>query len=166
MRIVIELKRDAIPQVVLNQLYKHTPMQTTFGVIMLALVNGAPKVMDLKELLQHFIEHRHDVIIRRTQFDLEKAQEREHILEGLKIAVDNIDEVDQDHPRVEGHARRPTPQLRKRFKLSREAGRGDPQHAAGAAHRPRDREAGGGAQGSAGHDQGAEGHPGLQAASG
>ena len=93
MRIVIELKRDVIPNVVLNQLYKHTQMQTTFGVIMLALTNGAPKVMNLKELLQHFIDHRHNVITRRTQFDLEAAQAREHILDGLKIAVDNIDEV-------------------------------------------------------------------------
>jgi DNA gyrase subunit A len=93
MRIVIELKRDVIPNVVLNQLYKHTQMQTTFGVIMLALANGAPKIMNLKELLQHFIDHRHHVIIRRTQFDLDAAQAREHILDGLKIAVDNIDEV-------------------------------------------------------------------------
>jgi DNA gyrase subunit A len=93
MRIVIELKRDAIPNVVLNQLYKHTQMQTTFGVIMLALSNGAPKIMNLKELLQHFIDHRHTVITRRTQFDLDAAQAREHILDGLKIAVDNIDEV-------------------------------------------------------------------------
>jgi DNA gyrase subunit A len=93
MRVVIELKRDAIPRVVLNQLYKHTQMQTTFGVIMLALTNGAPKIMNLKELLQHFIDHRHTVITRRTQFDLDAAQAREHILDGLKIAVDNIDEV-------------------------------------------------------------------------
>jgi DNA gyrase subunit A len=93
MRIVIELKRDVIPNVVLNQLYKHTQMQTTFGVIMLALTNGAPKIMNLKELLQHFIDHRHSVITRRTQFDLDAAQAREHILDGLKIAVDNIDEV-------------------------------------------------------------------------
>ena len=93
MRIVVELKRDCIPNVVLNQLYKHTAMQSTFGVIMLALVNGVPKVMNLKELLEHFIEHRHEIIVRRTQFDLEAAQAREHILEGLKIAVDNIDEV-------------------------------------------------------------------------
>jgi len=93
MRLVIELKRDAIPAVVLNQLYKHTPMQSTFGVINLALVHGQPKVMNLKELLQHFIEHRHEIIVRRTQFDLDAALAREHILEGLKIAVDNIDEV-------------------------------------------------------------------------
>ncbi len=93
MRLVIELKRDANPSVVINQLYKHTAMQSTFGVINLALVKGQPKVMPLKELLQHFIDHRHDIIVRRTQFDLTAAEEREHILEGLKIAVDNIDEV-------------------------------------------------------------------------
>ncbi len=95
MRIVIELKRDAIPNVVLNQLYKHSAMQSTFGVIMLALDGGAPKVMNLKQLLERFVEHRHEVITRRTQFDLEAAEAREHILDGLKIAVDNIDEVIQ-----------------------------------------------------------------------
>ena len=93
MRLVVELKRDAIPQVVLNGLYKHTAMQSTFGVINLALVNGAPKVMPLKEILQHFIDHRHVIIVRRTEFDLAEARKREHILHGLKIAVDNIDEV-------------------------------------------------------------------------
>ncbi len=98
-RIVIELKRDAIPRVVLNQLYKHTSMQSTFGVIMLALVPDVntrqlvPKVLTLKQCLEHYITHRHEVIVRRTQFDLDKALEREHILEGLKIAVDNIDDV-------------------------------------------------------------------------
>ena len=93
MRLVVELKRDAIAQVVLNQLYKHTAMQSTFGVINLALVNGAPKVMSLKEMLGHFVVHRHEVIVRRTEFDMAEAKKREHILEGLKIAVDNIDEV-------------------------------------------------------------------------
>src|SRR6266511_2057524 len=92
-RVVIELKRDAVPMVVLNQLYQHTQMQTTFGAIMLALVDGVPKEMNLKELLQRFIEHRHTVITRRTEFELKRAQDREHILEGLKIAVDHIDEV-------------------------------------------------------------------------
>src|SRR6266849_310326 len=92
-RVVIELKRDAVPMVVLNGLYAHTQMQTTFGAIMLALVDGAPKEMNLKELLEHFVEHRHTVITRRTEFELKRAQDREHILEGLKIAVDNIDEV-------------------------------------------------------------------------
>ncbi|HKP75362.1 MAG TPA: DNA gyrase subunit A [Longimicrobiaceae bacterium] len=92
-RIVIELKRDAIPHIVLNQLFKHTQMQSTFGVIMLALHNGEPKVLPLKDMLAHFVAHRHEVVVRRTQFELRKAREREHILEGLKIAVDNIDEV-------------------------------------------------------------------------
>jgi DNA gyrase subunit A len=93
MRIVIELKRDAIPHIVLNRLYKHTQMQSTFGVIMLALIDGQPRVMSLREMLRHFIDHRHDVVVKRTSFDLDRAVEREHILEGLKIAVDNIDEV-------------------------------------------------------------------------
>jgi DNA gyrase subunit A len=93
MRIVIELKRDCVPHVVLNQLYKHTQMQSTFGTILLALVDGQPKIMSLREMLQHFIDHRLVVIVRRSEYDLEKALEREHILEGLKIAVDNIDEV-------------------------------------------------------------------------
>jgi len=93
MRIVIELKRDAVPHIVLNRLYKHTQMQSTFGTILLALVDGVPKVMTLREILQHFVEHRHVVIVKRSEFDLAKARDREHILEGLKIAVDNIDEV-------------------------------------------------------------------------
>jgi DNA gyrase subunit A len=92
-RVVIDLKRDSIPEIVLNKLYKHTQMQSTFGVIMLALVGGVPRVMDLKTILAHFIEHRHTVVVRRTEFSLRVAREREHILEGLKIAVDNIDEV-------------------------------------------------------------------------
>ncbi len=117
MRVVIDLKRDAVPAVVLNQLYKHSQMQTTFGAIMLALVDGAPKEMNLKEILEHFIEHRHTVIVRRTEFELKRAQDREHILEGLKIAVDNIDEVvkiirkSKDTPTADAS-------LRKRFKLS------------------------------------------------
>ncbi|HEX5724702.1 MAG TPA: DNA gyrase subunit A [Longimicrobiaceae bacterium] len=92
-RVVIDLKRDAIPQIVLNQLFKHTQMQSTFGVIMLALVGGVPKVLPLRDMLQHFVDHRHEVVVRRTRFEVEKAREREHILEGLKIAVDHIDEV-------------------------------------------------------------------------
>jgi len=93
MRVVIELKRDAVPHIVLNQLYKHTQMQSTFGTILLALVDGQPKIMSLREMIGHFIEHRHRVIVRRSEYDLARALEREHILEGLKIAVDNIDEV-------------------------------------------------------------------------
>ncbi|HUG26722.1 MAG TPA: DNA gyrase subunit A [Gemmatimonadales bacterium] len=117
MRLVVELKRDMIPNVVLNQLYKHTTMQSTFGVINLALVKGQPKVMNLKELLQHFIAHRHDIIVRRTKFDLAAAEAREHILEGLKIAVDNIDEVIAI---IRGSADTPEAdtRLRERFGLS------------------------------------------------
>ena len=93
MRVVIELKREAKVFTVLNNLYKHTSLQTTFGAIMLAIVDGRPVVLSLKQALQLFIDHRRNVIIRRTQFDLEKAQERAHILEGLKICLDHLDEV-------------------------------------------------------------------------
>jgi len=93
MRVVIELKRDAQPAVVLNQLFKHTQMQVTFGVIMLALVHGAPKVLNLQEMIQHFLDHRMDVLIRRTKYELDAAEKRAHILEGYIIALDNIDEV-------------------------------------------------------------------------
>lgn len=92
-RIVIELKRDANPMVVLNNLYKHTQMQVTFGAIMLALVNGRPKVLTLREMLQHYVNHRNNVVVRRTQFELNAAEKRAHILEGFIIALDNIDEV-------------------------------------------------------------------------
>ena len=92
-RIVIELKRDARPQVILNQLYKHTQLQETFGAIMLALVDGQPKILTLRDCLDCFINHRKEVITRRTKFDLDKALARAHILEGLRIAIDNIDEV-------------------------------------------------------------------------
>ncbi len=93
MRIVMELRNEANAQVILNQLYKHTQMQDTFGVIMIALVNGEPKTLNLKEVLEHYIKHQEDVITRRCRFDLAKAQERAHILEGLRIALDFIDEV-------------------------------------------------------------------------
>lgn len=93
MRIVIELKRDVNAAVVLNYLYKHTQMQDAFGAIMLALVNGEPKVLTLREMLYHYLEHQKDVIVRRTRYDLDKAEARAHILEGLLIALDNIDEI-------------------------------------------------------------------------
>ncbi len=93
MRIVIELKRDVNPNVVLNNLYKHTQMQDTFGVIMLALVDGEPKILSLHQMLHYYIEHRKDVVIRRTRYELNRAQARAHILEGLLIALDHIDEV-------------------------------------------------------------------------
>ena len=92
-RIVVETKRDAVPEVILNQLYKHTQLQDTFGIILLALVNGVPKIMGLKEILNHFIDFRHEIVVRRTTFELKEAEARAHLLEGLKIALDNIDEV-------------------------------------------------------------------------
>jgi len=92
-RVVIETKRDAVPEVILNQLYKHTQLQDTFGIILLALVGGVPKIMPLKVILNHFIDFRHEVVVRRTQFELKEAEARAHILEGLKTALDNIDEV-------------------------------------------------------------------------
>ena len=93
MRIVVELKKGAIAGVILNQLYKHTAMQSTFGVIMLAIVNKQPRVLNLKDVLQCFVDHRKEVVIRRTRFELKKAEDRLHILEGLKIALDNLDAV-------------------------------------------------------------------------
>ncbi len=116
-RVVIDMKRDAQANVILNQLYKSTQMQTTFGTILLALTDGVPKVMTLREMLGHYISHREEVIVRRTKFDLAKAEARAHILEGLKKALDHIDEIvqlikkskDVDHARA---------QLMKRFKLS------------------------------------------------
>ena len=93
MRIVYEIKRDAIPNVVLNKLYKYTALQTSFSVNNIALVNGRPQVLNLKDLIVHFVDHRHDVVVRRAQYELRKAEERAHILEGLIIASDNIDEV-------------------------------------------------------------------------
>lgn len=93
MRIVIELKRDVNANIVLNNLYKHSQMEETFSVIMLALVNGQPKVLNLKQILYHYVQHQKDVVTRRTKFELNKAEAREHILEGLRIALDNIDAV-------------------------------------------------------------------------
>lgn len=93
MRIVIDIKRDSNPEIVLNNLYKHTQMQVTFGAIMLALVDGEPKVLNLKELIWHYINYQREIIVRRTKFDLNKAEARAHIVEGLRIALDNIDEV-------------------------------------------------------------------------
>jgi DNA gyrase subunit A len=92
-RIVIELKRGEMAQVVLNNLYKHTQMETTFGIILLALVNGQPRILTLKRMLSHFMQHRRDVVLRRTRFELKKAEERAHILEGLKIAIDYLDAI-------------------------------------------------------------------------
>lgn len=92
-RIVIDVKRDANANVVLNKLYKMTALQSSFSINNIALVKGRPELLNLKDLVREFVEHRHEVVVRRTRFDLKKAQERAHILEGLLIAVDNIDEV-------------------------------------------------------------------------
>ena len=117
MRVVIELKRDAQAVVVLNQLFKHTAMQNTFGVIMLALVNGVPKVLNLKEMMQHFLTHRMDVLIRRTKYDLDAAERRAHILEGYIIALDNIDAVIETIKKSKD-VETAKNNLMKRFKLS------------------------------------------------
>ena len=114
-RVVIELKRDANAQVVLNQLYKFTQMQDTFGIIMLALVDGEPKILTLKQCLEHYINHRKTIILRRTKFELDKALARAHILEGLKIALDNIDEIINIIRSSYDDAKE---RLMKRFKLS------------------------------------------------
>jgi DNA gyrase subunit A len=117
MRIVIMLKRGGNAGVVLNQLYKYTQMQQTFGVINLALVQGRPKVMALKELIKHFVEHRIEVIIRRTIYDLDQAEARAHILEGLKIALDNLDEVIKTI-RASSNPQEANTELRKKFALT------------------------------------------------
>jgi len=117
LRVVIELKKDAQPPVVLNQLFVHTQMQTTFGVIMLALVHGAPKVLNLKEMLQHFLNHRMDVLIRRTKYELDAAEKRAHILEGYIIALDNIDAVIQTIKKSKD-VETAKQNLMKKFKLS------------------------------------------------
>ena len=92
-RVVIDTKKDAVPEVILNQLYQHTQLQDTFGIILLALVDGVPKIMPLKTILNHFVDFRHEVVVRRTEFDLKEAEARAHILEGLKTALDNIDKI-------------------------------------------------------------------------
>lgn len=119
MRLVVELKKDNDPEVVLNQLYKHTQMQNSFGIIMLALVEGVPRTLPLKELLKKYVEHRQEIVTRRTRFDLRKAEERAHILEGLLIAIDNLDETIEiiRSSRTVDEARE---RLIKRFKLSEE----------------------------------------------
>ncbi|MBQ0735470.1 DNA gyrase subunit A [Aquimarina celericrescens] len=117
MRIVYVLKRDAIPNIVLNLLYKYTALQSSFSVNNIALVNGRPKLLNVKEMIHHFVEHRHEVVVRRTKFELKKAEERAHILEGLIIASDNIDEVIA-LIRASANADEAREKLIKRFKLS------------------------------------------------
>ena len=117
MRICIELRRDANANIILNQLYKHTQMQDVFGVIMLALVNGEPKVLNLLQMLNYYLDHQKEVVTRRTKYDLNKAEERAHILEGLLIALDNIDEVIQI-VRSSRTTQEAKERLQKRFGLS------------------------------------------------
>ena len=117
LRVVIELKRDAVPEIVLNNLYKHTQMQNTFGVIMLALVKGRPRVLNLREVMHHFLQHRNEVVVRRTQFELDAAERRAHILEGYIIALDNIDEVIETIKKSKD-AETARANLMKRFELS------------------------------------------------
>ena len=151
MRIVIELKRDAIPNVVLNQLYKHTAMQSTFGVIMLALDNGRrPKIMNLKELLEHYIAHRHEIVVRRTQFDLDAAPRPASTSSRASRSPSTTSTRSSRSSagrRTRPQADAPAPEA---VRAQREAERSHPQHAARQAHRSRDREAGGRAQGGAG----------------
>ncbi|MGY5846669.1 DNA gyrase subunit A [Salegentibacter sp. HM20] len=117
MRIVYQLKRDAIPNIVLNTLYKHTALQNSFSVNNIALVKGRPELLNLKEIIHHFVEHRHEVVVRRTEYELRKAEERAHILEGLIIASDNIDEVIA-LIRASGNAEEAREKLIERFELT------------------------------------------------
>tara|TARA_B100001063_G_scaffold246827_1_gene287870 strand:- start:1336 stop:3780 length:2445 start_codon:yes stop_codon:yes gene_type:complete len=117
MRIVYVLKRDAIPNIVLNKLYKYTPLQSSFSVNNVALVNGRPELLNLKDLIHHFVDHRHDVVVKRTNFELKKAEQRAHILEGLIIASDNIDNV-IDLIKKSSNAEEARQKLEKKYKLS------------------------------------------------
>ena len=94
-RIVIDLKKGSIAEIIVNSLYKYTQLETSFGINMMAVVDNRPMLLNIKQILEHFLRHRREVILRRTRFDLDKAEKRAHILEGLRIAVDNIDEVVQ-----------------------------------------------------------------------
>ena len=135
MRIYVELKRDANPHKVLNNLFKHTPMQLAFNMNMLALVDGQPQTLPLRGVLVHYLEHRREIIRRRTEFDLAKARARAHILEGLKIALDNLDAVIRtirESPERRRRAQQPDVAVRP----VRAPGAGDPRHAAGAAWPP------------------------------
>ena len=146
MRIVIDLKKDAVPEVVQNNLWKMTQLQESFGINMLAIVEGRPQILSLKQALTHYIAHRRDVVTRRTLFDLREARDRMHILEGLKIAVDNIDAV-IDLIRSSKDTDTAKTGLMQSFDLSAAAGAGDPGHAPRQADRP-------GTRGAARRDQG------------
>ncbi len=154
MRLVIELKREAVPMVVLNKLYKHTQMQTTFGVINIALVGGVPRTLTLPESLKAWISFQKEVIVRRTKFELDKAETRAHILEGLLVALDNLDQViamirrapDVDDARDS---------LMDTFELTRPAGPGHSRPATPEAHESRARQGDRGAPWLSGAHQGA-----------
>ena len=136
MRIVIELKRGEVPEVILNNLYKHTQLQTTFGIIMLAIVGGRPRVLPLVDIIEHFIEFRREVVRRRTEFELRKAEARAHILEGLRIALDHLDAVIK---LIRG-SKNPARSARRAddgVRAVTAPGAGDPRHAAAAADRSR-----------------------------
>ena len=158
MRIVIELAKNANPHIALNKIYKMTQLQESFGVINLALVDGVPRTLGLLDLIKHYLDHQVEVVTRRTRFELRKAEERDHIVEGLLIALANLDAViklirgsaDTDDARKK---------LMQRFKLSEIQAQPHPGHAAAPAHQAGAREARGGAQGAAGHDPQAEGAP-------
>ena len=136
-RLVIELKRDAIPKVVLNKLYKHTQLQTTFGVNMVALVDGVPRTLGLLPIVRNYVDHQRDVIVRRTKHELGEREARLHILEGLLVAIENIDEVIE---LIRGSRDPDTARdgLMERFELAH-PGAGDPRPAPPAPHRPADR---------------------------
>ena len=139
MRIYIEIKRDANPHKVLNNLFKHTPMQLAFNMNMLALVDGQPQTLPLRSVLQHYVDHRREIVRRRTEFDLGKARARAHILEGLKIALDNLDAVIKtirESAGRRGRAQQPDEPLRP----VRAPGPGHPRHAARPPGRPRAQE--------------------------
>ena len=158
MRIYIEIKRDANPHKVLNNLFKHTPMQLAFNMNMLALVDGQPQTLPLKSVLQHYVDHRREIVRRRTEFDLGKARARAHILEGLKIALDNLDAVIRTI-RESREVEDARTNLMKRFDLSRAPGEGDPRHAARPPRRPRAQEDRGRVPQRHPADRRARGHP-------
>ena len=158
MRIVIELKRDAIPKVVLNKLYKHTPMQTTFGVNMVALVDNVPRTLSLREVIGHYVDHQREIIVRRTKYELRRAEERAHVLEGLLIALDNLDEVialirGSRDPEAARNG------LVERFELTVDPGPGDPAADPEPADRARGRQDQAGARRPGRADQGAARDP-------
>ena len=133
MRIAVALKKDVMADVIINQLYKHTQLESSFGIILLAVVNQRPQLLSLKEILEHYIRHRKEIIVRRTRYDLKKAEARAHILEGLKIALDNLDEVVALIRRSSSPAEAKAG-LMDRFKLSRSPGPGHSGHAPPAPH--------------------------------